>query len=441
MGHAAHGAGRRVELRPARRAERRHGRRRRRRGAARQLGRAARHPQLRPALELRGDRHAAAQRRQRQPRLRLRPLLQADGEARLRRLRRRQRQLASPRARATGRGAAPRSLPARSWNARLGRRPHRRGLRPRGRASCCARASIATWRASPTSRARADPHLLNLHFEVDSRVFRDLEGVVESECHRFDFFGLRTSKASEAYLYLADYFERLAAPFAIAPGVTIAPGEYRFDDVGLRYLTHSSRPVSVEGTRRVRRLLRRPAPEQQLHAAPAPEPLPALGDRLAARGRPAARRRLHRQHPAPALRARAHAAPADERLPAVQRPRGRRLAERPLQLDLPPRLRRLPRLQPALEDRRQLQRPRRLADPGQADVPVPALTARGHPRRHRQLPVDAGVPRAAPPPRRAATWPERPRGFALLASTEICTLTSSPTSTFPWSSVLFQTMP
>jgi hypothetical protein len=93
-----------------------------------------------------------------------------------------------------------------------------------------------------------DPRLLNLHFEVDSRVYRNADGRVESEAHRFDVVGLRTSKASEAYLYLADYFERLAAPFAIAPGVTIAPGAYRYNDVGVRYLTHSSRPVSVEGT-------------------------------------------------------------------------------------------------------------------------------------------------------------------------------------------------
>jgi hypothetical protein len=62
---------------------------------------------------------------------------------------------------------------------------------------------------------------------------------------------VRTSKASEATLYLADNFERLAAPFAIAPGIVVPPGEYRFDDVGVRYLTHSSRPLSVEGTAEV----------------------------------------------------------------------------------------------------------------------------------------------------------------------------------------------
>jgi hypothetical protein len=95
------------------------------------------------------------------------------------------------------------------------------------------------------------PHLLNLHFEVDSRIFTNPDGVVESERHRFDFLGVRTSKASEATLYLVDNFERLEAPFAVAPGVAIAPGSYRFDDVGVRYLTHSSRPVSIEGTAEV----------------------------------------------------------------------------------------------------------------------------------------------------------------------------------------------
>jgi Domain of unknown function (DUF5916)/Carbohydrate family 9 binding domain-like len=91
------------------------------------------------------------------------------------------------------------------------------------------------------------PRIMNLHFELDSRVYTDLRGRVESERHRLDLVGLRTTRASEAYLYVASNFERLETPFAIAPGVVIAPGEYRFDDVGIRYLTHSSRPVSVEG--------------------------------------------------------------------------------------------------------------------------------------------------------------------------------------------------
>jgi len=89
--------------------------------------------------------------------------------------------------------------------------------------------------------------IMNLHFEVDSRVYTDLSGRVESDRHRIDLFGLRNRKASEAYLYVASNFERLELPFAIAPGVVIPTGAYRFGDVGVRYLTHSSRPVSVEG--------------------------------------------------------------------------------------------------------------------------------------------------------------------------------------------------
>jgi hypothetical protein len=89
--------------------------------------------------------------------------------------------------------------------------------------------------------------VMNLHFEADSRVYTDLAGRVESDRHRLDLFGLRDKKASEAYLYVASNFERLEQPFGIAPGVVIPPGEYRFTDAGVRYLTHSSRPVSVEG--------------------------------------------------------------------------------------------------------------------------------------------------------------------------------------------------
>jgi hypothetical protein len=98
------------------------------------------------------------------------------------------------------------------------------------------------WEPRPELR-----RVMNLHFEVDSRTYTDMQGDVASERHRLDFLGLRTMKASEAYLYVADNFERLDTPFAIVPGVVIPRGEYRFDDLGVRYLTHSSRTVSVEG--------------------------------------------------------------------------------------------------------------------------------------------------------------------------------------------------
>jgi hypothetical protein len=100
----------------------------------------------------------------------------------------------------------------------------------------------ATWEPRPSSG-----RLMNLHFELDSRVFANLDGGIESQRHRLDLFGLRTKAATEAYLFAVHNFEKLEAPFTIAPGVTIAPGEYPFDDLGVRYLTHSSRPVSVEG--------------------------------------------------------------------------------------------------------------------------------------------------------------------------------------------------
>ena len=53
---------------------------------------------------------------------------------------------------------------------------------------------------------------MNLHFELDSRVYTNLDGEMESERHRLDLFGLRTSAATEAYLFVADNYERLSAP-------------------------------------------------------------------------------------------------------------------------------------------------------------------------------------------------------------------------------------
>lgn len=101
----------------------------------------------------------------------------------------------------------------------------------------------ATWEPRP-----AGGRWMNLHFELDSRVYANLEGEMESQRHRLDLFGLRTRSAAEAYLYAVHSFERLQAPFRISPEVAIAPGEYSFDAAGVRYLTHSSRPVSIEGS-------------------------------------------------------------------------------------------------------------------------------------------------------------------------------------------------
>jgi hypothetical protein len=88
--------------------------------------------------------------------------------------------------------------------------------------------------------------VMNLHFEVDAQLYTGIDGGTQTEEYRVDLFGVRTKSAAEAKVYVTQTFDDLEKPFTIAPGVTIPVGPYRFNDVGLAFLTHSSRPVSVE---------------------------------------------------------------------------------------------------------------------------------------------------------------------------------------------------
>jgi hypothetical protein len=100
----------------------------------------------------------------------------------------------------------------------------------------------ATYEPRPTI-----PRIMNLHFEYSGQMYTDLAGQMETQRHRLDVFGVRTSSADEATLYGLYGFERLFAPFEIVPGVVIPEGDHSFPAAGVRFLTHSSRPVSVEG--------------------------------------------------------------------------------------------------------------------------------------------------------------------------------------------------
>lgn len=91
------------------------------------------------------------------------------------------------------------------------------------------------------------PRVMNLHFEYSGQVFTNLEGQVETQRHRLDLFGLRSKSADEGAVYATYGFERLFVPFEIVPGVVIPEGDHAFPGAGIRALTHSSRPVSVEG--------------------------------------------------------------------------------------------------------------------------------------------------------------------------------------------------
>ena len=89
--------------------------------------------------------------------------------------------------------------------------------------------------------------ILNLHFELASAVYTGKDGNVETEEYRLDLVGLRTSAGHEAKVFVTQTFDAPSAPFTIAPGVSIPIGEYRYDAVGASFLTHASRPVSIEG--------------------------------------------------------------------------------------------------------------------------------------------------------------------------------------------------
>lgn len=79
------------------------------------------------------------------------------------------------------------------------------------------------------------------------RVIDRFNGHVETEEYRLDLVGLRTSAGQEAKVFVTQTFDAPSAPFTVAPGVSIPIGEYRDDAIGASFLTHASRPVSIEG--------------------------------------------------------------------------------------------------------------------------------------------------------------------------------------------------
>jgi hypothetical protein len=89
--------------------------------------------------------------------------------------------------------------------------------------------------------------ILNLHFEADAAVYVAPDGRVETEEYRLDLFGLRTAAGHEAKAFITQTSDSPAAPFTIPPGLVIPVGNYDFTATGFSFLTHSSRPVSVEG--------------------------------------------------------------------------------------------------------------------------------------------------------------------------------------------------
>ena len=88
--------------------------------------------------------------------------------------------------------------------------------------------------------------ILNLHFEVDAAIYAAPDGRIETQEYRFDLFGLRSTAGHEAKAFVTHTYDEPIEPFPVGP-VVVPIGEYSYNAGGLSFLTHSSRPVSVEG--------------------------------------------------------------------------------------------------------------------------------------------------------------------------------------------------
>ena len=73
------------------------------------------------------------------------------------------------------------------------------------------------------------------------------DGRVETEEYRVDLGGLRTSAGHEAKVFVTQTYDSPREPFPIGRGFSIPVGSYRFNATGASFLTHASRPISIEG--------------------------------------------------------------------------------------------------------------------------------------------------------------------------------------------------
>jgi hypothetical protein len=91
------------------------------------------------------------------------------------------------------------------------------------------------------------PGLLNLHFAFAGDIITDLDNRIETRSLSADVAGVRFRSQDTLSLFVDSTLDRVPFPFTIGPGVTIKPGEYSFNDVGLNYYTNDSRWLSISG--------------------------------------------------------------------------------------------------------------------------------------------------------------------------------------------------
>ena len=121
-----------------------------------------------------------------------------------------------------------------AWNPAVGFAPRRgfRRLQP-----------TVSWNPRPARLA----HVRELQFQLYFEHLADLDGVLETRRVSARPLGIRLNQGDGLEIEVANQFEYLANGFRIAEGVTLAPGEYSFNDVTIDVSTANQRVLSLNG--------------------------------------------------------------------------------------------------------------------------------------------------------------------------------------------------
>jgi hypothetical protein len=90
-------------------------------------------------------------------------------------------------------------------------------------------------------------HVRELQFQLYFERLTNLDGVLETRRLSARPLGIRLNQGDGLEIEVANQFEYLARGFEIAEGVTLAPGEYSFNDVTLDVSTANQRVLSING--------------------------------------------------------------------------------------------------------------------------------------------------------------------------------------------------
>ncbi|MDP2318166.1 MAG: DUF5916 domain-containing protein [Acidobacteriota bacterium] len=119
-----------------------------------------------------------------------------------------------------------------AWNPAVGFAPRRgfRRLQP-----------SVSWNPRPVGLV----NVRELQFQIFFEHLANLDGVLETRRLSAQPFGMRLNQGDNLGVEVANQFEYLAAPFEIAEGIVLTPGEYSFNDLKADLNTASQRLVSV----------------------------------------------------------------------------------------------------------------------------------------------------------------------------------------------------